>query len=86
MEKQPKSDLTGCMEDLLSTARETRQLLEKIEYVIEYGTRKRYCPLCEEPEDAGHISGCLLKQVKRDIEIVLNAIDSASSSRQETNP
>ena len=33
----PNVDITGCLEDVLATARETRKLLEKIEYVIEYG-------------------------------------------------
>jgi len=52
----------------IDTLIKTKQLLEKIEYVIEYGTQKKYCPCCEEPEDAGHLKECLLKQVKQALE------------------
>lgn len=81
MEGLPKVDITGCLEDILATARETKKLLEKIEYVIEYGTQKRYCPFCEEPEDAGHLKGCMLKQIKQDLERELNSIDEAYNPR-----
>jgi hypothetical protein len=68
---------------ILKIGMDGRKLLEKIEYVIEYGTQKRYCPLCEELEEKGHLKDCLLKQVKQELEKELDEIEELARRNYE---
>lgn len=55
------------MDSTKNLKQDVLSLLEKIEYVIDYGVGKKYCPLCEEPESMGHKPDCEVLKVKNSL-------------------
>lgn len=47
-------------DEIRKAAEDVTQILDEIEFVLDYAQQVKYCPTCEEPEDKGHLPHCAL--------------------------
>jgi hypothetical protein len=52
------------LHEIRNAADDAARILDEIEFVLDYGLQVRYCPMCEEPEENGHLSHCALASKK----------------------
>lgn len=52
------------LHEIQRAAEDVARILDDIEFVMDYGQQTKYCPMCEEPEEKGHLPHCLLANKK----------------------
>jgi hypothetical protein len=63
-------------------AEDAARILEKIEFVLDYGQQVKYCPMCEEPEANGHLSHCALALKKEALKNSLHKMADAPYTKE----